>query len=341
MIKFEISGLHTYITSHVTFVLQYNKVLVTGGAGFLGSYLCEILRNLGKEVVIFDNGFRVGFSNYDPIKNRATLIKGNITNADDWKKIPADVDFVFHLGAINGTRYFYEIPDEVLRVNIQGTFNMLDWIRKTSAKSFFFASSSEVYGFPKKFPTSEMEEISIPDPKNPRFSYSSSKIVGEILSINFAKKYGLDYRIGRFHNVYGPRMGFEHVIPEFIRRITLDEGFVVQGDGTESRCFCYISDAVDAILLISDLDRASNDIFNIGTQEETTINGLIMVLEKIVKKKITPIYKSFSNPGTRRRVPDISKLAGIGYKPKVSIEDGLTKTFHWYQKWWLEHKNSK
>jgi len=220
-------------------MVKPQNILVTGGAGFLGSYLVEKLIHEGKNVVIFDNGFRAGFDNIKNNRNVET-IKGDVTKMSDWEKIPKQIDFVYHLAAINGTRFFYEIPEKVLDVNIKGTQNFLEWLKTTNVESFFFASSSEVYGYPTKFPTSETEYLSIPDPTNPRFSYSASKILGEILTINNAKKFGINYSIARFHNVYGPRMGFEHVIPEFIRKCVKNETFTVQGNGKETRSFCYI-----------------------------------------------------------------------------------------------------
>lgn len=321
--------------------MDFNKVLVTGGAGFLGSNLVNRLHQMGKDVIIFDNGFRMGFGNFDQVTNHIELIKGDITVEKDWDKLPTDIDYVFHLGAINGTKYFYEMPEVVLQTNILGTFRMLDWIRKTNAQGFFFASSSEVYGYPKKFPTSEEQELSIPDPENPRFSYSSSKITGELLCINFAKKLGLTYHIGRFHNIYGPKMGFEHVIPEFIQKLVMKNEFTVQGDGGESRCFCFISDAIDGITTILGSKGTENQIFNIGTDEETTIAELIKKLEILTETKIKPIYKKFKNPGTRRRVPDITKLKKFGYQPKIPLSEGLAKTYEWYHNWILKNNMNK
>ena len=211
------------------------KVLVTGGAGFVGSNLVKELIKKGEEVIVFDNGFRQKFSNLDEVNGKCHLIKGDITQKEDWKQIPKDIDLVYHLAAINGTKYFYEIPEQVLKVNVNGTMNFVEWLHNSSVKQFFFSSSSEVYGFPKIFPTPESEELTIPDPTNPRFSYSSSKVLGEVIAINFAKSLGIDYSIGRLHNAYGPQMGFEHVMPEFIKRCVLNETFTVQGDGTESR----------------------------------------------------------------------------------------------------------
>jgi nucleoside-diphosphate-sugar epimerase len=312
---------------------KFEKILVTGGAGFIGSYLINNLLKNEKQVVIFDNGFRVGFNNIQN-NSEVELIQGDILNKADWEKIPKDIDYVFHLAAINGTKYFYEIPHTVLNVNVQGILNFLNWVGKTNANSFFFASSSEVYGFPKNFPTKESESLIVPDPKNPRFSYSSSKIIGETLSINFAKSIGIDYNIARFHNIYGPQMGFEHVMPDFIRKIVKNKIFNVMGDGSESRSFCYISDAIEAILLISQHQQAKNEIFNIGTNEEVTINQLINTLSKISGTDISPIYEKFENPGTKRRNPDITRLKKLGYNPKILLQEGLKKTYEWYSQYY-------
>lgn len=306
------------------------KVLVTGGAGFLGSNLVNELIKRGDDIVVFDNGFRQEFNNINEIKNTISLIKGDISKKEDWNAIPKDIEFAYHLAAINGTKFFYEIPEKVLKVNVEGTFNFVNWLQNSQVKRVFFTSSSEAYGFPKVFPTPETEELSIPDPTNPRFSYSSSKILGELIIINSVKTLGIDYSIGRIHNAYGPQMGFEHVMPEFIKRCVLNETFTVQGDGTESRCFCYVSDIIKAILTIMSSEDGKNEIFNIGNPHEDTINEMIRVLEKIHGKEILPEYKKFDKPGTKRRVPDISKLNKLGYTPSVTLEEGLKKTYDWY-----------
>lgn len=315
---------------------KIQKILITGGSGFIGSYLVQELLDKDNEVIVFDNGSRLGFESSKHPKN-FTLVKGDITKTDTWKKLPTDIDFVYHLAAINGTKFFYEIPDKVLKVNVQGTLNLVNWLENTSAFRVFFASSSEVYGFPNIFPTPETHLMAIPDPLNPRYSYSSSKIIGETIMINCLKKLGIDFTIGRFHNVYGPRMGFEHVIPEFIRKCVKEKKFIIQGTGEETRSFCYISDAINAMTLASGHQLGKNEIFNIGTCDEVSISTLINLLSKIHGKKITPIKSKFEKHGTNRRVPDISKIQKLGYNPKVILEDGLRKCYEWYANYYQNH----
>jgi len=287
----------------------------------------------GHEVVIFDNGFRVGFSNLDNLEKKYEMVKGDVSNFEDWKKIPNDIEYAYHFAAINGTKFFYEIPDQVINTNVLGTLNFVKRIRDTDVKKIFFASSSEIYGFPKIFPTPETEPMVIPDPMNARFSYSSSKIMGEMIVINFGRTTGIEYQIGRFHNIYGPAMGFEHVIPEFIRKIVKKEVFEVQGNGNESRCFCYISDAVKAIEMIMENTVLKNEIFNIGIEKETTIKELISMLGKISGKEINPVFKEFEKHGTLRRMPDTTKISKIGFKAEIDLETGLKECHDWYKKY--------
>tara|TARA_B100000029_G_scaffold150_1_gene194 strand:+ start:201 stop:1148 length:948 start_codon:yes stop_codon:yes gene_type:complete len=312
-----------------------SKILVTGGAGFIGSNLVKSLASNYDDIVVFDNEFRGSFTSLS--NEKITQVKGDITKYTDWENLPKDIDTIFHLGAINGTKFFYEIPEKVLDVNIRGIQNVLDFSRINDVSSLLFTSSSEVYGYPQIFPTPETENLSIPDPYNPRFSYSSSKIIGELLCINFAKKYDFKHTIVRYHNVYGPNMGHEHVMPQFIRKLVNNEEFFVEGDGTETRSFCFIDDAISATLLAHNDDSHKERIFNIGTNFETSILNLIELLSEISGKKIKPQFQVKENPGTNRRVPDISKIKSIGYSPKISLEKGLKTTYDWYSKYYEKH----
>ena len=311
-----------------------SKILVTGGAGFIGQNLVSKLSE-SHDVVIFDNGFRGSFTKSD--NKKIKFIDGDITKISDWEQIPPEIDSVFHLGAINGTKFFYEIPEKVLDVNIKGMQNLLEFSRKRDIDDILFTSSSEVYGYPKIFPTPETEELSIPDVYNPRFSYSSSKIIGEVLCINFAQKYNLKHTIVRYHNIYGPNMGHEHVMPQFIRKLIKNEEFSVEGDGTETRSFCFIDDAIDATLLANNDDSFKNRIFNIGNDVETSISDLLELLSKISGKDIEPKFKPKDHAGTKRRVPEISKARSVGYTPKITLKDGLRITYDWYSKYYREN----
>jgi nucleoside-diphosphate-sugar epimerase len=306
-----------------------SKILVTGGAGFIGSNLVNELLNQDNEIVVFDNEFRGSFKNLQD--KRIHTVSGDITKIKDWGNLPKDISSIYHLGAINGTKFFYEIPEKVMEVNVKGIMNCLEFTRERDIEKILFTSSSEIYGFPKIFPTPETEEMVIPDPYNPRFSYSSSKILGELLCINYAKKYGFKHTIVRYHNIYGPNMGHEHVIPEFVRKLVNKEEFNVEGDGTESRSFCYIDDAVKGTILVNNEEKAENRIYNIGNPEETTINELISLLSTISGIEIKPNYKPKNQAGTKRRQPDIQKASNIGYLPKISLEKGLKKTYDWYK----------
>ena len=311
-----------------------SKILVTGGAGFIGQNLVSKLSE-SHDVVIFDNGFRGSFTKSD--NKKIKFVNGDITKISDWEKIPSEIDSVFHLGAINGTKFFYEIPEKVLDVNIKGMQNLLEFSRKRDIDNILFTSSSEVYGYPKIFPTPETEELSIPDVYNPRFSYSSSKIIGEVLCINFTQKYNLKHTIVRYHNIYGPNMGHEHVMPQFIKKLIKNEEFSVEGDGTETRSFCFIDDAIDATLLVNSDDSFKNRIFNVGNDVETSISDLLELLSKISGKAIKPKFKPKDHAGTKRRVPEISKARSLGYNPKITLENGLRITCDWYSKYYREN----
>lgn len=309
-----------------------SKALVTGGAGFIGSNLVNRLIRDSKKVVIFDNEFRGSFDNVSD-KN-VQLVRGDITKPDDWNSLPDDITSIFHMGAINGTKFFYEIPEKVLEVNVKGVINMLEYAIGNKVEEVLFASSSEVYGIPSHFPTNETEILKIPDPLNPRYSYSGSKIIGELFCINYGRKYGLRNTIVRYHNVYGPRMGNEHVIPQLIRKLVRKEEFVLEGDGTESRSFCYVDDAVEATIIASRDKSIEDRIFNIGNPEEVSISSLAQQLIEISGEKVVPRYQPKEMAGTKRRVPDITKIKSLGYMPKVFLKEGLRITYDWYSKYY-------
>ena len=305
--------------------------LVTGGAGFLGSHLVERLLKDGHKVICMDNQFRGSFENLKQISSQNLVLhSGDVRKENDWPLGMENIDGLFHLAAINGTKYFYSIPDVVLDVNVKGTLNALEFLRKKDIKYFLFAGSPESYGIPEVFPTPESAKLVIPDLDNPRWSYGGSKTIGEIFSVNYSKKYGFKCSVIRYNNAYGPRDETGHVIPDLIKKILKNEELMVEGTGKETRSFCFVADSIDATLLIAEKQSLNIDIFNVGIDVETKISDLLVHLERITDKKIKPTFKPKEKAGTLRRLPDITKIRNLGFEPKVSLEEGLKITYDWY-----------
>lgn len=306
-------------------------VLVTGGRGFVGSALVRALVERGSTVRVLDNNWRE--SGDGELPEGVDVVEADVRDADAIHAAVAGVRAVAHLAAVQGTRNFYERPDIVLDVNLRGVLNVAEACGGAGVGRLLLASSSEVYGIPAAFPTPETEPLVVPDVLNARYSYGGTKIAGELVAVNYARRRGYDFTIVRYHNVYGPRMGWDHVIPEFIRRLELGEEFTVQGDGEQRRSFCFVDDAVDATAAALLLPSGANEIFNIGNPaEEHSINDLVRMLSALTGTEIEPRYVEFPGEGTRRRVPDISRAQTLlGFAPRVSFQEGLDATYRWYR----------
>jgi len=235
-----------------------------------------------------------------------------------------NVDVVIHLAYINGTKYFYSKPVLILDIAVKGIVNIMQACIKKKIKQIYLASSSEVYQTPNKIPTSESESLKIPDIYNPRYSYGGGKILTELMGIHYGRKYFQKLIIFRPHNVYGANMGYEHVIPEFIKRFKnlKNKKFNIQGSGKEIRSFIYIDDFVNAFNLILNKGKHLN-IYNIGTSEKIKIKDLAIRISKIFKKKIRFNKISIKKGGTKIRLPDIKKIKKLGFKQKFSLTQGL------------------
>ena len=233
---------------------KIKKFLVTGGTGFVGANICHLLINLGHQVTIFDNNSRGNLKRILPIKKELKFIKGDIRNYFQFDKALKNIDALIHLAYINGTKYFYSKPVDVLDVAIKGILNTFEGCKKHKIKELYIASSSEVYQTPNKIPTDENEPLKIPDIFNPRYSYGGGKILSELMGIHYGKKFFKKLIIFRPHNVYGPDMGNEHVIPEFINRLKKinkkNKKFIIQGSGKEIRSFIFIDDFIQAFELL-------------------------------------------------------------------------------------------
>jgi nucleoside-diphosphate-sugar epimerase len=304
--------------------MKQKNFLVTGGSGFIGAAIVNYLSSLGKNVVVFDNNSRGKLVRLQKNKN-VSFIKGDIRNKKDLRKafLKIHYDTVIHLAYINGTKFFYKKPTEILDVAVKGLVNIFDLCVEKKIKNLFLASSSEVYQYANKIPTPEDIPLIIPDIKNPRYSYGGGKILTELMGYHYGKKFFKKLVIFRPHNVYGYDMGNEHVIPEFIRRIKLKSNyFKIKGTGNETRSFIYISDFVRAFDAI--LNKGKHcEIYNIGTEEEVSIKKLAEKIAKIYKKRIVLKNTNLAKGGTPRRCPDISKIKKLGFVQKISLEQGI------------------
>ena len=298
--------------------------LVTGGNGFIGRNIVSLLLKKNYKILVLDDGSR-GTFNITKNKN-IKYIKGDIREKKLLNKCLKKVDAVIHLAYINGTRYFYEKPDVILDVAVKGLINVFDGCKKYKIKELYLASSSEVYQTPLKIPTDENEMLKIPDIYNPRYSYGGGKILTELMGINYGKKFFKRLVIFRPHNVYGPNMGNEHVIPEFIKKMKSikNKSFKIQGSGNEIRSFIYIEDFINAFDLILHKGKHLN-IYNIGTNEKIKIKDLAKKIAKIFNKKIEVRKSPLKEGGTKIRVPNIKKIKMLGFKTKYSLDSGLNK----------------
>tara|TARA_B110000116_G_scaffold78905_1_gene68458 strand:+ start:339 stop:1274 length:936 start_codon:yes stop_codon:yes gene_type:complete len=306
--------------------MRKKTFLVTGGTGFIGSNICELLIKKNYNVKIIDNNFRGSISKIKGIKKNIKFIKGDIRDRKALDKALKNTDAVIHLAYVNGTKHFYSKPVLVLDVAVKGILNIIEGCIKYKIKELYLASSSEVYQTPNKVPTDEKESLKIPNIFNPRYSYGGGKILTELMGIHYGKKYFKKLIIFRPHNVYGNNMGNEHVVPEFINRFKKLKGkfFKIQGTGNEIRSFIYIEDFVDAFNLILNKGKHLN-IYNIGTSQKIKIKELVKKLSKIFEKTIIIKKTPLSKGGTTIRIPDISKIKKLGFKYKFSLDKGLKK----------------
>ena len=299
--------------------------LVTGGTGFIGSNISNMLSKKGYKVVVFDNNQR---GKINRLKNRnIKFIKGDIRSKKNLSIAFKKIDAVIHLAYINGTKFFYSKPELVLDVATKGLTNVFDLCIKYKIKELYLASSSEVYQMPKKIPTDENESLKIPEVKNPRYSYAGGKILTELYGINFGKKFFKKLIIFRPHNVYGPDMGSEHVVPELIskiKKIKKNKKLNIEGSGNETRSFIYISDFCEAFFTLIKKGKHLN-IYNIGTEERVKIKKILEIIKKITNKKFKIHNKKIKAGGTKHRCPDIKKIKKLGFRPKVLLMDGIKK----------------
>jgi nucleoside-diphosphate-sugar epimerase len=311
-------------------------VLVTGGAGFIGSALVRRLAGSGTRVRVLDDGSR-GVPRRLAGLEGVELVSGDVRDTAVVERACEGVETVWHLAAVNGTEFFYSKPELVLDVGVGGIRNVIAAAIAQGVSELFVASSSEVYQTPPSVPTDERAPLSIPDPLNPRYSYAGSKLISELLALNYGRAHFRRVVVFRPHNVYGPDMGWEHVIPQLSLKVrdlarSSPRGTLrvpIQGDGGDTRAFVHIDDAVGGLLCLA--ERAEHlAIYNVGTDVETRIGDLAVRIGTVLGRDVEIVPGPTPAGSTRRRCPDITKLRGLGFHPTVLLDDGLASTVRWY-----------
>lgn len=313
------------------------KILVTGGSGFIGSSLVEKWVKDGHSIRVLDNGMRGKMRRLKSIEDEIEYLQGDVRDFDDVNNACKGMDVIAHLAYINGTEFFYTKPELILEIALKGVINTIDAALKNDIGQYWLMSSGEVYQTPEHIPTNETVSLKVPDPLNPRFSYGGGKIISELYALNYGLKYFEKVIIVRPHNVYGPDMGWEHVVPQFILRAhelnnSIKTGilpFNIQGDGSNTRAFCYIDDFTEGASMA--FHKGSHrDIYHVGTSNEVSISEIAGRIVSLIGRDANIIAGSEPAGQTSRRCPDISKVSSLGYKPKVTLDAGLDRTIGWY-----------
>ena len=317
---------------------QSEKCLVTGAAGFIGFHLARKLQKTGAQVICVDNYSRgkrdKSVENF--IKNSNVLwIEGDLNENSFVERLPEEINYVFHLATVNGTGLFYSKPFEVFTSTILPTLNLIRKYGKVrNIKRFFLAGSSESYAsithrgwYP--IPTDEKVPLGIETILNNRWSYGSGKLAAEAAIAASGSQFGVNWTVGRFHNVYGPRMGDNHFIPDFIERIAKDQ-FELHG-WQNTRAFTYIDDILDQVINVTESEKTLKSIINLGSENEIRIIEIAKLILDIcgISKKIT-VYNS-PEGSAMRRCPDMTLYRTlIGNYSETPLRIGLSKTIEWY-----------
>ena len=314
------------------------KVLITGGAGFLGSHLAEKFLEEGHDVLVLDTARDTKIKHL--LDNpKFQYVYDSVMVIDILDCLISKCDLVYHMAAIVGVEHYIADPYHVLNININGTRNVLQSAYKFN-KKVVFTSTSEVYGKSKDIPFKEDGDRLLGATNMHRWCYSTSKAAGEHLCFAF-KKMGLQVVIVRYFNVYGPRLDLldkGRVVTIFLGQMLRDKDVTIIGDGMQTRCFTYITDAIAATFNAGMYNDAIGNIFNIGDDREVSIKELVNIMLKISGSKSSVKYVGIEDVYDKtyedilRRVPDITKMKEIlNVKPKVLLEDGLQKTIEWFR----------
>ncbi len=309
------------------------KILITGGAGFIGSHLAQRLLKDGCEVTVVDNLSTGSLENIEDFKDNSkfNFIEGDILDVGLLESLVEKCDSIYHLAAAVGVNLIAKEPVRTIETNIAGTEVVLGAANKFK-KKIFLASSSEVYGKSESIPFNEDDDIVLGSTRFSRWSYACSKAIDEFLGLAFHQQYGLEVIIGRFFNTIGPRQTGQYgmVVPRFVQWALNGEPIQIYGTGQQSRCFCYVGDVVDAVTDLMNCDEAVGQVFNIGLDEEISIEDLADKVIEMTGSKSRKEFVSYETGYGRpiedmmRRVPGLEKIkAAINWQPTTSLDEIL------------------
>jgi dTDP-glucose 4,6-dehydratase len=305
------------------------KTIITGGAGFVGSHLCDLLILKGHEVICVDNLITGSAQNIEHIESdRFTYLEHDVTKP---LYFGDKIDYIFHLASPASPIDYFALPIQTLKVGALGTYNMLGLAKEHGAR-FLLASTSEVYGDPLVNPQPETYWGNV-NPIGPRGVYDEAKRYGEAITMAYHRYHGMDTRIARIFNTYGPRMraGDGRVVPNFINQALRGEDLTVYGDGSQTRSFCYVSDLVDGLfrLMMSDF----SDPVNIGNPGEMTVLEFAEVVVEIIGSDSQIVFEDLPVDDPKVRRPDIGRAKDLlGWVPVVGLEEGLKGTIRYFEK---------
>jgi len=312
------------------------KVLVSGAAGFLGSWLVDVLLQAGAEVYGVDNfasGLKRNIEN--ALKNRNFhFYEADVSSTLPDEILREDLDFVFHLASRASPFEFEHYPLEIIDSNTTGTRRMLEIARKSNAR-FLFTSTSEIYGQPNVVPTPETYWGYV-NTIGPRSCYDESKRLGETITMAYHRQYDLDVRIVRIFNTYGPRMRadgiYGRVVPRFVTQALTGKPITVFGDGKQTRSFCYVTDQIRGILKLMLSNRAKGHVVNIGNPDEITILSLAKIVKELTGSDSRIEFHPLPPDDPPRRCPDVTKAKDLlGWEPRVKLKVGLKRTIEWFR----------
>jgi len=306
------------------------RFLVTGGAGFIGSNTVDELVRRGHSVVVLDDLSTGKEENLTEVRSKITFVKGSITDLEAIQKAIHQAEFVIHLAARTSVPRSVKDPLETNRINVEGTLNVLVAARDNKVKRVVFAASSSAYGDTATLPKSESMEA------RPISPYGVSKYVGELYAQVFGRCYGLETVCLRYFNIFGPRQDpdspYSGVLSRFSAAFLADEPPVIFGDGEQTRDFTYVDNAVQANLLACEAPGAAGHVFNVGTGGRVSLNQTVQLLNAITGKSFQPKYDPPREGDIRDSQADIAKAKELlGYDPSVHFQEGLERTFAWYQ----------